>query len=291
MEPRPTNARGTRLVLVGVGLFALLMIVAFASRAGFRTGGASSAPSQKYLDYAFSVFFVLWLLAIPVAAYAWYLRGQEVIGAGAFKRRPFLQTISIVLVFGVITYVVRRLHGLHGLNPFHRGRLGAASPKGGLHHPGATQVEPHFRWPVLVAFALLFVAAAVVYVVSRRRRRRRVELVLEDPAVRAELAQAISDAIDDLEAEPDARRAVIAAYARMEAVLARHGLPRRPSETPWEYLGRVLIDLRARAEPVRRLTSLFERAKFSRHEIDAPMKREAIGALVDIRDDLRTAVA
>ena len=286
MEPQPTNPRGTRL-----GLFALLMIVAFASRAGFGKGGSSGAPSQGYLDYAFSIFFVLWVIAIPVAAYFWYLRKQEVIASGAFKRRPFLQAASIVLLFGLIAYVLRRLHDLHALNPFRRGHPGALSPKGKLHHPGATQVEPHFQWPVLVGFGLLFVLAAVAFLVSRRRRRRRIEKVLEDPSVRAELAQAISDAIDDLEAEPDARRAVIAAYARMEGVLARHGLPRRPSETPWEYLGRVLIDLRARAEPVRRLTSLFERAKFSRHEIDAPMKREAIGALVDIRDDLRAAIA
>ena len=58
----------------------------------------------------------------------------------------------------------------------------------------------------------------------------------------------MSDAIDDLEAEPDARRAVIAAYARMEGVLARHGLRRCPSETPLEYLRRILLGLTARAE-------------------------------------------
>jgi hypothetical protein len=34
------------------------------------------------------------------------------------------------------------------------------------------------------------------------------------------------------------------------------------------------------------LTELFERAKFSRHRIDAEMKEEAIGALVAVRDDL-----
>ncbi|MBA3844696.1 MAG: DUF4129 domain-containing protein [Actinobacteria bacterium] len=101
----------------------------------------------------------------------------------------------------------------------------------------------------------------------------------------------MNDAIDDLEAEPDARRAVIAAYARMEAVLARHGLRRRPSETPVEYLRRVLLGLTERADAVSRLTDLFEQAKFSRHEIDGAMKQDAIGALREIRDDLRGAVA
>jgi hypothetical protein len=101
----------------------------------------------------------------------------------------------------------------------------------------------------------------------------------------------MSDAIDDLEAEPDARRAVIAAYARMEGVLARHGLRRMPSETPLEYMRRVLLGLTGRADAVKRLTSLFEQAKFSRHEIDSPMKLAAIGALREIRDDLRGARA
>jgi hypothetical protein len=84
---------------------------------------------------------------------------------------------------------------------------------------------------------------------------------------------------------------VIAAYARMEGVLARHGLRRRPSETPLEYLRRVLLELTARADAVARLTNLFEQAKFSRHDIDATMKRDAIGALREIRDDLRGATA
>ena len=101
------------------------------------------------------------------------------------------------------------------------------------------------------------------------------------------LAASIGDAIDDLEAEPDARRAVIAAYARMESSLARNGLQRVPSETPLEYLRRILLGLTSRGDAVSRLTGLFEQAKFSRHEIDATMKQAAIGALREIRDDLR----
>jgi uncharacterized protein (DUF2342 family) len=84
---------------------------------------------------------------------------------------------------------------------------------------------------------------------------------------------------------------VNAAYARMEGVLGRHGLRRRPSETPLEYLRRILLGLTARADAVKRLTSLFEQAKFSRHEIDSSMKQDAIDALRLIRDDLTGAPA
>ena len=89
--------------------------------------------------------------------------------------------------------------------------------------------------------------------------------------------------------EADARKAVIAAYARMEGVLARHGVPRLASETPLEYLSRVLSDLTARHEPVARLTDLFEVAKFSRRAVGPDMKRDAIDALQEIRDELAAA--
>jgi hypothetical protein len=101
-----------------------------------------------------------------------------------------------------------------------------------------------------------------------------------------ELAAAVSESIDDLRREPDARRAVIAAYARMEGVLGRHGLRRKPSETPLEYLRRILLGLTGRADAVQRLTSLFEQAKFSRRDIDTSMKQDAIGALREIREDM-----
>ena len=41
----------------------------------------------------------------------------------------------------------------------------------------------------------------------------------------------------------------------------------------------------------RRLTDLFERAKFSQHAVGAEMKEHAIGALETVRDDLAAARA
>ena len=72
----------------------------------------------------------------------------------------------------------------------------------------------------------------------------------------------------------------------MEACSDATGSARQPSETPIEYLRRILLGLTSRVDAVRRLTGLFEQAKFSRHEIDVTMKQDAIGALREIRDDL-----
>jgi hypothetical protein len=84
---------------------------------------------------------------------------------------------------------------------------------------------------------------------------------------------------------------VIAAYARLERVLAANGFPRRSSETQEEYVGRILDDLEVDRRSVRRLTELFLRAKFSQHVVDVGMKEDAIEALEHVRDGLREAAA
>ena len=80
---------------------------------------------------------------------------------------------------------------------------------------------------------------------------------------------------------------MIAAYANMERVLAQYGLPRRRAEAPFEYLSRILRQLEVSENSVRRLTELFEYAKFSTHEIDAEMKEQAIDAFAALRDELQ----
>jgi hypothetical protein len=106
----------------------------------------------------------------------------------------------------------------------------------------------------------------------------------------------LDDTLEDLERDPDPRRAVIAAWARMERGLAAAGLPRRPSEAPFEYAGRVLrTALTPAAGPLRpdsvhRLTGLFERAKFSHHDIGEADRGQAIAALRAVRQELAEAV-
>ena len=118
----------------------------------------------------------------------------------------------------------------------------------------------------------------------RLRGRRRCRLA-------ESLADVLDESLDDLRAERDPRRAVIRAYARLERVLAAHGIPRRPSDAPLEYLNRVLLGLSVSTESVQRLTPLFERAKFSHHDVGPEMKDEAIAALQTMQDELRTAEA
>jgi hypothetical protein len=106
-----------------------------------------------------------------------------------------------------------------------------------------------------------------------------------------EVSAALEETLDDLRAEPDPRRAVIAAYARLERALAANGLPRSPAETQEEYLVRLLRSLDVSERAAQRLTDLFERARFSQHAVDVGMKEDAIEALEQLRDELRRARA
>jgi hypothetical protein len=296
MEPplEPAGGRTLRLAVVAFGLLALLAIVAFASRSGF--GGASKAsPTPGYVDYAFTAFLIVFVLMIPVAVYIFFMRARE----GQVVRKSFtsrvLQNFLTLAIFGVLAFGVLYLkrHHSHILNHIlnlNPQALKALNPKAAHHGTAASQFEPTFEWPVLAGALLLLGIVGFFVYRSHRRRMLRTAVPLE-PTVAEDFAATIGDAIADLEAEPDARRAVIAAYARMEGVLARHGLRRKPSETPVEYLGRILSGLTSRSDAVVRLTGLFEEAKFSRHAIDDGMKRDAIDALGAIRAGLQEAAA
>jgi hypothetical protein len=111
-------------------------------------------------------------------------------------------------------------------------------------------------------------------------RRHRGAPVREESAEEA-LAAAAVESLDDLRAEGDARRAIIACYARMERALAAVGASRRPAEAPLEYLRRVLMSLAP--APGSRLTELFERAAFSVEPMGVPERERAIAALEALR--------
>ena len=96
----------------------------------------------------------------------------------------------------------------------------------------------------------------------------------------------LADTLDDLRQERDPRKAVISAYARMERTFAAYRVPRDPAEAPLEYMARALDRLSVSGAAVRRLTLLFERAKFSPHVVDRGMKDEAIETLAALRSEL-----
>jgi hypothetical protein len=139
----------------------------------------------------------------------------------------------------------------------------------------------------LLAGLLVAVGAVIAVAAALSKRARRPE---QGPQGEREALRAVIDeSLADLEREGDARRAVIRAYVGMEQALSRVGLGRRSVEAPHEYLMRVLVAMRVNRGPAERLTALYEWARFSVHSVDAGMKREALAALVLVRDELAEA--
>jgi hypothetical protein len=286
MQP-PAPARTPRLAAVAIGLIVLLAVVAFASRAGLGSSH-DRTPSTTYLGYAYSAFLVAFVLMIPVAVWAIWVDATSVRADRPTFRRAVLQNILTFAILCIVVGFALYLHHRHVL--VHRPDTKALqNAHDALTHKQVKQPkgEPRFEWPVLAVAAALLAAAAVPLWRERQRwKQRRISRLEAEPGLAGELSEEIGFALDDLRSERDIRRAIIAAYARMERVLERSGLRRRPSETPFEYLRRVLGDLRVPAEAAQSLTSLFEEAKFSRHELREDARQRAIGALERVRDDL-----
>ena len=149
----------------------------------------------------------------------------------------------------------------------------------------ASSVPRAFDW---FLFGLVASTAIVLPVALLARRRLRVtgpEHGASD--VPDSVVRAVGDSIDQIERDPDARRAIIRAYARMEHAFDDAGIPRRPYEAPFEYLGRALRGLRVSPPAAGRLAALFERARFSQHVVGAATKDEAIGALREIERQMQ----
>jgi hypothetical protein len=128
----------------------------------------------------------------------------------------------------------------------------------------------------------------------RRHRRRRGRRTAQGSAAseesivgtedEAELARrAVEAAVEPLRDPVDPRAAVIAAYARMEQVLAARALGRRTYEAPREYLARVLGERGMPGRSLMTLTALFEEARFSVHPIPRSAPSRALGELENAR--------
>jgi flagellar basal body-associated protein FliL len=290
------NRGGSRVTFLVTALAVLLFVavVAVASSGSTPTGTSESRrPSDVLLDTFFSLGLVM---LIPGAALLlWALTQRKAIAEEiASGKYPRMSPLAFMIFIGLFTAAVYVLRSRGGILPY--GGFGEdvqIGPDGQItvrdasaYDKDAYQAE--FAWiPVLVVVALA-AAAVAAYVLAARRRRPQAE---SDAAAAEDLADVLDDTLDDLRAEPDPRRAVIAAYARLERALGSVGYSRSRSETAEEYVARILGLLEIDSGAIRRLTDLFTQAKFSHHQIDEDMKTRAIDALVEVRDGLRAAAS
>lgn len=282
--------RALKATGLAVGLLGLLLLVAMGARGGHpgTSGHVVTRPVPNSVQDSFitllGVFYVLAIVAIVVGLLRYKDRWHD-------PQSSWLKNFVLVLILmGIATaigyYAITRGHLRQQAAKAQRAQARSGSTPNTIHHLPASPPgrQAHVEWPIVAGIGGLVLLGGVwLYV----RSRRRFAPLADEHGLEAEIVSTIETTIDDLRREGDARRAVIAAYASMERTLARHGLARRRSEAPLEYLATILRGLRVRETAVRTLTNLFEYAKFSRHEISPAMKEEAIDALLAIRDDLQ----
>jgi hypothetical protein len=278
----------TTRVAIAALVVPALVLVAIAARSYQPFGGepgAERAASTTFLDSLYTVVLVLVAALMLLGLVVWVSvrarhRGQ--------RGNPGVSGLTLFLIFIVVLVGVRQMLEYERRPPDAEG----ADPGFPQQLPPGESVpepelgrSPRVVWPLAIGIGGVIAAAIVIAVIVERRRNRPDALT---PDQLRELRAALDEAIDDLRRDPDPRRAVVAAYARMERALSVFGLPRKPSEAPYEYLRRVGRELEAE-EPVAALTELFEVAKFSEHSVDETMRGRAIDALTAVRREVRTA--
>ena len=150
------------------------------------------------------------------------------------------------------------------------------------------------EFPPIVGYIIAaMIAMVVLYYLSKVRLNLRFAhgtrvATGAAPMTEEEEAEAIValtvDLIDEINAGDDPRHAIQRAYAAVETGFGRLDFARKPAETPLKYLDRVLGKRQEVAEPLARLTELFQIARFSDRPVDEPMRASALEALGEIRD-------
>jgi hypothetical protein len=274
---------------LGAALLGLVLVVAMGAREGHPgTSGhvATRAVPNTVQDSFVTLLAILYILAIVAIVVGLFRYKDRWHDPQSSWLKNFALVLLLMLTATAIGYFAISHSGLRKqAAKVQRAQAASGSTRNRPRHLPATPArQAHFEWPVAAGLGGLVLLGGVwLYV----RSRRRLTPLLEQPGLEADMVSAIETTIEDLRSEQDPRRAVIAAYALMERTLARHGFARHRSEAPLEYLATILRGLRVRESAVRTLTTLFQYAKFSRHEISPAMKEEAIDALLAIRDDLQ----
>jgi hypothetical protein len=285
------TTRSWRGVAAVAGLLGLLALVAFAA-AGHAPAGGTSRPNASTPSVLKDYIATVALLLIPAGAflifYSAFLKRayrdvplmKSPIYPFHVAPRPFAYIVTFFIILAIAVQWGHRRGGGSGGAPTPATGATAKASK------GQKPYDPHFQWlPMLVVGSVILGIGGSMMLLTYRRRRAG-----EEPdEMRVTVAEVLEETLDDLVREPDPRKAVIGAYAKMERTLAARGFPRHEAEAPGEYLARILDVAGASGHSARRITRLFERARFSEHEIDQAMKDDAIDSLSGLRAELLVA--
>ena len=151
---------------------------------------------------------------------------------------------------------------------------------------------------VLILLGLLAIVLGARFERRRRRKKARAIGIVGEAAEHGDvfridlMRRAAGGALEWLQARSgDPGDAVVLAWLMLEQAAADSGLVRQPHQTPTEFTSAVLAQLRVDAGALDRLRRLYQRARFSGHQVTEDDVQAAQDALHRVIDDLGTAAA
>jgi hypothetical protein len=218
---------------------------------------------------------VFWILAFFLLLFLFSLLSPE-------ARRRALRTLIRLAFFAGAVYILIKNRTLAGiLAPFGEGFGGDPPAVESTGLPAVfTPPDIPDGWMYWISLAVLLGLLALGWILGRRLR----PLLFRTPerVPLNELAAAARASLDDLSAGRDGDDAILACYFRMnEAVRRKRGLRRADDMTPAEFAAR-LERAGLPADPVRRLTRLFESARYGAHRATTRETDEAVSCLTAI---------
>jgi Domain of unknown function (DUF4129) len=165
-----------------------------------------------------------------------------------------------------------------------------------LEHAGSSWVSV----PLLLAVVAIMILIVVVLWISvprpgRWARRRRVPAPAQPTAQQAaedlarRLAHAVDAGFDELATGP-VDDAIIACWLSLRDAAVAAGVEQRQSDTPEEFVSRVLESAQVRPAPLRELAQLYREARFSAHPMTETDRAAARAALQAVGADLLAGV-
>jgi Domain of unknown function (DUF4129) len=274
----------------------LLVVTTVALAVSHSTELSSSRLDTPDLGMAFGLFvaaatiigLILWIVILTTE--------ENAKGAPPRRRKGrFASQIALLVIALVVLYLYRRRD--HGpVNPTinlppvpiaQRGGTGLATPVAQPASGGG-------------GFMLLFILGSVVVagvlaglILARRARRAALDLdeELAEPDAAADLSAALSAAERASYADDDPRLVIIGCYEALEGVLARRGISRGLADTASAVLvsaERAGLLGPAGAREAEALVEIFERARFSPHDMTGRDVDEARTRLNALREEIAT---
>ena len=280
-----------RLLPLGLAVTVLLALAGIASHGRPLAGSRGRGPTATFFDYVATTLVIFAIVMLAIVVYT--LFGQKVVGGP--PRRGRWHLVSSFISFLQCRRARVRPHP-------HRLRAAAAEVRASAAETAATPGAGRavrVRRPTERAQRTSALGRARSLHRADRRNGCRARCEPADEARAAPVAARAQrggvardrrvDRRSPQRSEPPPRDR---GRVRADGAGARscRAFPRHPAEAPFEYVERALRSLDTSTDSIRRLTALFERAKFSQHEPEPEMRDEAIDALVAVRDELARPV-